>query len=96
MKIIIDTEHETKEGILAAIKMLYVLAGEEKHEETAQFVSEMPGLPQVNDSFATHEEKTEEKSKAEEGFINIFEGEKIPENKKPEGLSEDDFDFETY
>jgi phosphomannomutase len=92
MKIIIDTEHETKEGILAAIKMLSVLAGEEKHDETAQFVSEMPGLPSVNDSFATHEEK----SKAEEGFINIFEGEKIPENKKPEGLSEDDFDFETY
>ena len=96
MKIIIDTEHETKEGILAAIKMLSALAGEEKHEESLPFVSEMPGLPQVNGSFAAPEEKSEEKSKAEEGFINIFEGEKIPKKEEPEGLSEDDFDFETY
>jgi hypothetical protein len=92
MKIIIDTEHETKEGILSAIKMLSALAGEEKREESMPFVSEMPGLPGVNDSFAQNGEK----SKAEEGFINIFEGEKIPKKEAPKTLSEDDFDFETY
>jgi len=88
MRIIIDTERETKTGLLAAIRMLRSLLGKNE-KDAAKIANELPLAPKTGEV-----ERAEEKSKAEEGFINIFAGE-LPARKKEE-LSEDDFDFETY
>ena len=90
MRIIIDTERETRSGLLAAIRVLRSLLG--KNEGGAAGTADE--LPKAR--AAREDENEAEKSKAEEGFINIFAGELPTRKKENDGLSEDDFDFETY
>ena len=93
MKIIIDTERETKKGLLAAIRMLRSLLGKNE-DDAAKIAHELPLAPLAPKTGEA--ERAEEKSKAEEGFINIFAGELPTRKKENDELCEDDFDFETY
>jgi hypothetical protein len=101
MKIIIDTDKESPEGLSSAIRVLSSLLREKRANQNSgnSFASENISWAEQTRPIPETPLQQDAKSKAEEGFINIFAGESLPpvENKEKENeLSADDFDFETY
>ncbi|MEM3585533.1 MAG: hypothetical protein QXJ50_04045 [Candidatus Woesearchaeota archaeon] len=94
MRIIIDTQNESKEGIAAAIRMLKALLEEMpeiKSSEKSQKAPELSIMPQQ-----AEEEKRQEELKIENGFINILSGDELVRVGKEDKKDEEDLNFETY
>jgi len=86
MRIIIDTQSESREGIIAAIRMLKALLEESSDGKG--------GTPDAKIGFK--EEGHSEGVKIEQGFINILSGDELKEMSKKEDNKSEGIDFETY